>query len=371
MIHKWKNQNTMNNIKNILNALVNDVENERIMTNRTIKYLHRVKIVRESIALTLLRQTADALQERVDSILNILSIIARDSKLNIILQHMQTSIAKLESKSSYFDAIRKKVESTSLTRKKITKKMISSSDRKKQIREFIVNVINVMKQKIMKIMFTKNIMIKLQNEKKSIREIIKLINKSIRIQTEFEKIRKILQEKTEIIKRLVVSITIQIRIYLVRINEIKIDHINVINQTNAISYLQAANFRLHSSLRIIKIAWSRKIIRKKKTYSILHVEIETIQQINRIIIEKLMKNYEIKQCELFTRNCTITQCFNCHKYEHIEKWCKVFVACEMCAKQHRIADCDLTITICQLVRWFSDQRGKRSFIPDISHWYFT
>jgi hypothetical protein len=244
----------MNNAKNTLNAPVNDVENERLMTNRIVEYLPRVKIVDDSIALTLLRQTADALQKRVDSILSIFSIIAKDSKLNIILQHMQTFIAKLESKSSYFDAIRKKIESTSLMTKKNTKKMISSFDRNRQTREFIVNVINVMKQKIMKIMFTKNIMIKLQNEKNNMRKRNRLMNESIKIQAEFEKIRKILQKKTEIIKRLVVSITIRTRIYLVKVNEIKVDHINVINQTNAIVYLQAANSRLHSSLRIIKIA---------------------------------------------------------------------------------------------------------------------
>jgi hypothetical protein len=124
--------------------------------------------VSDSIALTLLRQTADALKERVDRILSVLNIIAKDSKLNIILQHMQAFIAKPETKPRYLNAIRKRVESTSLTTKKNTKKMISSFDRNRQTREFIVNVINVMKQKIMKIMFTKSIMIKLQNKKKNI-----------------------------------------------------------------------------------------------------------------------------------------------------------------------------------------------------------
>jgi hypothetical protein len=100
---------------------------------------------------------------------------------------------------------------------------------------------------------------------------IKLINELIKIQTKFEKIRKILQKKTKIIKNFVVSATIQNRIYIVKGNEIKVNHINVINQTNAIVYLQAANFLLHSSLRIIKIAWLRKIIQKKKIYSILHI----------------------------------------------------------------------------------------------------
>jgi hypothetical protein len=67
------------------------------------------------------------------------------------------------------------------------------------------------------------------------------------------------------------------------------------------------------------------------------------QQTNRVVIESLMKDYEIKQCERFTKNCILMQCFNCHKYEHIEKWCKVLTTCDKCARGHRIPDCDPTI----------------------------
>jgi hypothetical protein len=207
--------------------------------------------VSDSIALTLLQQTANALQKRVDT--SSLSIIARNSKLNDILQHMQTSIVKLETKSSYSNAIRKKIKRTSFAMKIISKDAISSSERNRQIREFIVNVTDVVKKKIMKIMFTKNIMIKLQKDKKNIGNVIRLVNDFIKIQAEFEKIKKILQKKTEVIKRLVSSISIRARIYVVRVNDIKVDHINANNQKQTIAYLQQINTRLHSELVIKKV----------------------------------------------------------------------------------------------------------------------
>jgi hypothetical protein len=156
----------MNITENILNGLLSEAANERAMRDKIIKYLHRVKIVNDSIALLLLQEVVDALQKRVQK--SHFKTVEKDSKLNTILQHMQTSIAKFEIKSSYSNVIRKKVEQTSSSTRTASKKKISSSSKNKQIREFTINVINVMKKKIVKIMFTKDIMIKLQKETKNI-----------------------------------------------------------------------------------------------------------------------------------------------------------------------------------------------------------
>ncbi len=332
----------MNTIKTTPNALANSVENERTVRDRIVEYLHRVEIVSDSIALTLLQQTANALQKRVDT--SSLSIIARNSKLNDILQHMQTSIVKLETKSSYSNAIRKKIKRTSFAMKIISKDAISSSERNRQIREFIVNVTDVVKKKIMKIMFTKNIMIKLQKDKKNIGNVIRLVNDFIKIQAEFEKIKKILQKKTEVIKRLVSSISIRARIYVVRVNDIKVDHINANNQKQTIAYLQQINTRLHSELVIKKVVWSTKTIREEKMYSTLHMKIESVATTNRLLIENLIENFEMKQCERFIKNCTMLQCMNCRIYEHMTKWCRILIVCEICAKKNRISECDSSIT---------------------------
>jgi hypothetical protein len=142
---------------------------------------------------------------------------------------MQTSIVKLETKSNYANAARREIDETLIAAKKIVQKLASNSSRNKHIREFTINVINEVEKKILQIMLTKNIMIKLQEETKNIRNIARLINDSIKIQAKSEKTRKFLQKRIEIIRRLVNSIITRTRIYVVRANEIRMNNINTIN----------------------------------------------------------------------------------------------------------------------------------------------
>jgi hypothetical protein len=65
--------------------------------------------------------------------------------------------------------------------------------------------------------------------------------------------------------------------------------------------------------------------------------------INRMLFENLMKIFEIKKCERFIKNCTLRQCFNCQKYEHIKKHCRIVVVCEKCVMKHHISECDSLI----------------------------
>jgi hypothetical protein len=77
-------------------------------------------------------------------------------------------------------------------------------------------------------------------------------------------------------------------------------------------------------------------------YSTLHMKIESVQTTNRLLIEELLENFEIKQCERFIKNCTMLQCMNCHRYDHVTKCCRTLITCETCARAHRISDCDST-----------------------------
>jgi hypothetical protein len=108
----------------------------------------------------------------------------------------------------------------------------------KQIREFTILIINNVERKILKIMIIKNIMNKLQIKK--IRKIIRLNNDNLKIQIEFEKIKNFLQKKFEIIRRIIESIMIRIRIYAMRINEVKIEHIDTNNQLDVIKYCKTS-----------------------------------------------------------------------------------------------------------------------------------
>lgn len=54
---------------------------------------------------------------------------------------------------------------------------------------------------------------------------------------------------------------------------------------------------LHLGLKIIKLAWSIRVIREKNTYSILHIEVAITAMANWLITKSLTKNYEIKNCK--------------------------------------------------------------------------
>jgi hypothetical protein len=82
----------------------------------------------------------------------------------------------------------------------------------------------------------------------------------------YKRNRNVLQKQSKMIRKIIVSITIHNRIYVVRVNEIRVEHIDKINQTNFITYLQKNNARLHLNLIIKKMIWSQKIIRGKKIF---------------------------------------------------------------------------------------------------------
>jgi hypothetical protein len=81
-----------------------------------------------------------------------------------------------------------------------------------------------------------------------------LNNDDLKIQTKFEKIKNFLQKKSEIIWRIIESITIRIRIYAMRINEIKVEYIDTNNQFDVIKYLHNVNANFHSNLIIKKMS---------------------------------------------------------------------------------------------------------------------
>ena len=76
-----------------------------------------------------------------------------------------------------------------------------------------------------------------------------------------------------------------------------------------------------------------------KTYSSLIVETEFSEKINRIIIEEFLKEESRKNAVIFSRESRIIQCFNCYKYDHIEKMCKNLTKCDHCAESHETNRC--------------------------------
>jgi hypothetical protein len=333
----------MNIIIIIITISLRDQNAKRELRTKIEEYLHRMNIVEDSKTFALLRNTIALLDEARTTTTN--SLIVNDSTLHSILQSMQTTIEQLQKNDSRF----KSKSYTKILRiafESVIKSIVANKSinfkTTKQAREFTILIDDDVERKTLKIMIIKNIMNKLQIKK--IWKIIRLNNDDLRIQTKFEKIKNSLQKKSKIIRRIIESITIRIRIYAMRINEIKVEHIDTNNQFDVIKYLQNVNASFHSSLIIKKMSWSSRVIRDKKRYFTLHMKIIIVKMINRMLFENLMKIFEIKKCERFIKNCILRQCFNCQKYEHIKKHCRIVVVCEKCVMRHHISECDSSIT---------------------------
>jgi hypothetical protein len=247
----------MNIIINITKTLFEGFNVEkRSLRTKIEKYLHRMKIVEDSKTLKLLLQTIVLLT--IDS--SPQTINNRDSKLYDILQKMQTIIEQLQKRNenstskskNYTNAVKFVVESIAMS-KRVEKRVEKFFNSKtiKQIKEFTINIINDEEKKKLKKMIIKDIMKKMRVEK--IRDITRLESDALRIQTKSTKIKNALQKQSEMIRRIIVSITIHSRIYVLRVNEISIKHIDENNQTNFITYLQKNNARLHLNLIIKKM----------------------------------------------------------------------------------------------------------------------
>ncbi len=246
----------MNIIINITKTSLEEFNVEkRSLRTKIEKYLHRVKIVENSKTLKLLRQTIILLT--IDS--SSQTISNRDLELYDILQRMQTIIEQLQknenstSKSkNYMNVVRFVVESIAMS-KRVEKRVekFFNSRTIKQIREFTINIVNDEKRKKLKEVIIKDIMIKMRVEE--VRNITRLESDALRIQTKSTKIKNVLQKQSKIIRKIIVSITIHSRIYVMRVNEIRIEHIDENNQTSFIAYLQKNNARLHSNLIIKKM----------------------------------------------------------------------------------------------------------------------
>ena len=123
----------------------------------------------------------------------------------------------------------------------------------------------------MKLMPTKELVETLQNGAEGIRGVSRLLNGDIGIHAESLEAKKTLQEKTDWTRMVAASAAVHTRTFTVRANGIRVENIKVANQSTAITYLQAANARLHPNLKIVKVAWSIKAIREKRAYSTLHI----------------------------------------------------------------------------------------------------
>ncbi len=57
----------------------------------------------------------------------------------------------------------------------------------------------------------------------------------------------------------------------------------------------------------------------------------------------MLNAYHECTCKLFEKNCCITQCFRCQKFDYMIKFCKKNQCCIKCANKHHIKKCMMSL----------------------------
>jgi hypothetical protein len=77
-----------------------------------------------------------------------------------------------------------------------------------------------------------------------------------------------------------------------------------------------------------------------RAFGPLHISIAEPEQANILIDSNLIWNCQLHNCEPFSGECQVTQCFRCYSYGHIAKLCRNSAQCGYCAAlNHQTNDC--------------------------------
>ncbi len=115
--------------------------------------------------------------------------------------------------------------------------------------------------------------------------------------------------------------------------------LNTSNQKIIIKRLMKDNARLHEDLKMLRIAWLKKIVESEKIHSSLIIKIAIKTMINWLLDVDMLNLYQECLCKLFEKNCCITQCYKCFDFDHVVKFCKNEECCFKCADKHHIEEC--------------------------------
>ncbi len=112
--------------------------------------------------------------------------------------------------------------------------------------------------------------------------------------------------------------------------------LNISNQETVIKRLMKDNARLHENLKMLRIAWLKKIVENEKIHSSLIIKIAIKTMTNQLLNISMLDSYQECLCKLFEKNCCITQCYKCFDFNYVIKSCKNEECCFKCTDKHHI-----------------------------------
>jgi len=102
--------------------------------------------------------------------------------------------------------------------------------------------------------------------------------------------------------------------------------------------IKAENARQHPGLKIKGVRWLGRV-EGNRDYAPLVVEVESVEQANRLIREGMVMKYDLKMVETYNSKCRLTQCFKCQRYGHTSLTCKSQQKCGYCGGGHITEQC--------------------------------
>ncbi len=198
----------------------------------------------------------------------------------------------------------------------------------------------------LRMLFVKKLIERLQRVEKIKENVMttkRLFNENVKLITRSKKIKNRLIINNFLMKNVASSAYTMSRIFEILTHEVRVIDVQTSNQQEIIRRIEKQNETLHSSLRIAKVVWSKSVINEEKELSSLIVKIHSAEQINRLIRDDLLHEYSQISCELFVNNCRIKQCFNCQRYDHIDKIYRHERRCSVCVESHNDSTCKISI----------------------------
>ncbi len=166
----------------------------------------------------------------------------------------------------------------------------------------------------------------------------KLESKDIALHVMSLKAWAALEKSQTWVKRIASSAYVVCRNFAILAHDVHIT-LNTSNQKMIIKRLIKNNAKLHENLKMLKIAWLKKIVKSEKIYSLLIVEIAIKTMMNWLLNVDMLNSYQECSCKLFEKNCRITQCYRCFDFDHIARFCKNEECCFKCTDKHHIEEC--------------------------------
>jgi hypothetical protein len=143
--------------------------------------------------------------------------------------------------------------------------------------------------------------------------------------------RKGVQKDTAWLKAFGEGARVKHRSYTVLAHGVRVAHFDMQKQKEAIEAIYSQNPELRGLAEIKALHWSKRTLKARKPFAPLLIDVAEPEQGNHLVDAGLIWDYQLHDCEPFTGNCKVTQCFKCFKYGHVTCTCSNIAKCGFCA----------------------------------------